>query len=100
MQYALEPGGVLFLGKAESQLGNHSVFRPLNSRWRVFQKSASDAGGGSSPNDGRTQAPAAGGTELAQHEMESLQLYQRYILETVKSGLLVLGDDDVILESQ
>ncbi len=97
MQYALEPGGVLFLGKAESQLANHSVFRPLNPRWRVFQKSPVDSGEGSSQNDGRTQTPAAGGTKLAQHEMESLQLYQRYILETVKSGLLVLGDDDIIL---
>ena len=97
MQYALEPGGVLFLGKAESQLGNHSVFRPVNTKWRVFQKSPFGTGEGGSQNDGRAQTPAAGGTELAQHEMESLQLYQRYILETVKSGLLVLGNDDVIL---
>jgi len=96
MQYALEPGGVLFLGKAESQLGNHPIFRPVNSRWRLFQKPRGGADG-SSQDDGRAQKPAAGGTELAQHEMESLQLYQRYILETVKSGLLVLGEDDVIL---
>ncbi len=97
MQYALEPGGVLFLGKAESQLASYSVFRPLDTRWRVFQKSPAGLAEGDSQNDGRAQTPAAGGTEVAQHEMESLQLYQRYILETVKSGLLVLGDDDIIL---
>ena len=97
MQYALEPGGVLFLGKAESQLANYSMFRPLNTRWRVFQKSPVGAEERSNQHDGRARTPAAKGTEVAQHEMESLQLYQRYILETVKSGLLVLGDDDIIL---
>ena len=46
MQYALEPGGVLFLGKAESQLGNRSsIFRPVNARWRIFQKAPFGAGG-------------------------------------------------------
>jgi two-component system, chemotaxis family, CheB/CheR fusion protein len=97
MQYALEPGGVLFLGKAESQLGNHSVFRPVNTRWRIFQKSASGANGAAGPGNGRNQIPGGRGRELAQNEMESLQLYQRYILETVKSGLLILDDDDMIL---
>jgi two-component system CheB/CheR fusion protein len=37
MHYALEPGGVLFLGKAESKLSESHLFRPLNLRWRLFQ---------------------------------------------------------------
>jgi two-component system CheB/CheR fusion protein len=37
IRYALEPGGVLFLGKAESKLANSSVFLPLNTRWRIFR---------------------------------------------------------------
>jgi len=32
-----------------------------------------------------------------EHEMESLQLYQRYLLETVKSGLVALDGDDIVL---
>ena len=32
-----------------------------------------------------------------EHEMESLQLYQRYILETVKSGLVALDANDIVL---
>ena len=96
MQYALEPSGVLFLGKAESQLANNSVFRPVNARWRIFQKSPFGAREVTGQGDTKAQPPV-GGTELGQNEMESLQLYQRYILETVKSGLLVLGDDDIIV---
>jgi len=38
MHYALEPGGVLFLGKAESKLSESHLFRPLNLRWRLFQR--------------------------------------------------------------
>jgi two-component system CheB/CheR fusion protein len=97
MQYATEPGGVLFLGKAESQLANHSIFRAVNTRWRIFQKSPVGADEANSQGDGRMRPHATGGTEMAQDEMESLQLYQRYILETVKSGLVVLDDNDIVL---
>ncbi len=97
MEYALEPSGVLFLGKAESQLANNSMFRPVNTRWRIFQKSPFGADEATGQGDGSSPTPMVGGTELGQNEMESLQLYQRYILETVKSGLLVLGDDDIIV---
>src|SRR5207245_1474805 len=38
LHYGLEPGGVLFLGKSESQLTNSLQFRRLNARWRIFQR--------------------------------------------------------------
>ncbi len=38
MHYALEPEGILFLGKSESQLTNSSHFRRLDARWRIFQR--------------------------------------------------------------
>src|SRR5215468_8253935 len=38
LHYALEPGGILFLGKSESQLTNSTQFRRLNARWRIFQR--------------------------------------------------------------
>jgi two-component system CheB/CheR fusion protein len=96
MQYALEPGGVLFLGKAESQLANYS-FRPINTRWRIFEKSRVGGREGDSDGDGKAWPFATGGMETVQHEMESLQLYQRYILDTVKSGLMVLDSNDTVL---
>ncbi len=96
IQYALEPGGVLFLGKAESQLANYAAFRPIISRWRIFQKSPLAKGTDGNPGD-QTQPPGTGDMEIVQHEMESLQLYQHYILETVKSGLIVLDKNGVVL---
>jgi two-component system CheB/CheR fusion protein len=36
--YALQPGGYLFLGPAESIAGQHDLFRPLDSPHRIFQK--------------------------------------------------------------
>src|SRR5262249_5428035 len=38
LHYALEPGGILFLGKSESQLTNSRQFQRLNPRWRIFQR--------------------------------------------------------------
>jgi two-component system CheB/CheR fusion protein len=97
IHYALEPGGILFLGKAESKLANSSVFRPVNTRWRIFQKARFGNGEGGNDVEAKPQVHVVGGAELVQHEMESLQLYQRYILETVKSGLISLDGNDIVL---
>jgi two-component system CheB/CheR fusion protein len=40
LHYALDPDGVLFLGKAESKLSDSQVFQPVNARWRIFRKLA------------------------------------------------------------
>jgi len=38
LHYALEPGGILFLGKSESQLTNSPQLQCMNTRWRIFQR--------------------------------------------------------------
>lgn len=38
LHYALQDDGYLFLGKAETQLARSKLFRPLNSRHRIFSK--------------------------------------------------------------
>ena len=38
LHYALTDKGVLFLGKAETQLARSTLFRPLDMRHRLFQK--------------------------------------------------------------
>src|SRR5690348_16072031 len=43
LHYAIEPGGVLFLGKSESQLTNSQTFQRLNARWRIFRRITSVA---------------------------------------------------------
>ena len=37
-QYALDPGGLLFLGTAESISGFHSQFKTVDSKWKIFQR--------------------------------------------------------------
>jgi two-component system, chemotaxis family, CheB/CheR fusion protein len=36
--YALEEGGILFLGRAESKLSDSTLFKPIHHRWRMFGK--------------------------------------------------------------
>ena len=38
MHYALNPGGLLILGTAESIGGSERLFSPLDQRWKVFQR--------------------------------------------------------------
>ena len=95
IHYALEPGGILFLGKAESKLASSTVFRPLNTRWRIFQKSP--AGGDDAAPDLKRQQHLGRAGKLMSHEIESLQIYQKYILETVKSGIIALDGNDMVL---
>ena len=38
LHYALNPGGVLFLGKAETQLARSKLFEPVNLKSRLFRK--------------------------------------------------------------
>ena len=86
MHYALEAGGVLFLGKAESKLSESPLFRPLNLRWRLFQRS-----------DNRVETfglpPAREGAEAPvmdknEQQFRTLQLYHHYILDTLRSGVM------------
>ena len=85
LYYALEPNGILFLGKSESQLSNLRQFRPLNPRWRIFQRVALEQVG--------TEALAP---EQKRDEAKSLRRQQQYLLETVALGVVVLGLDDTI----
>jgi two-component system, chemotaxis family, CheB/CheR fusion protein len=38
LHFALEPAGVLMLGKSESQLIGNTLFSVLNPKWRIFQR--------------------------------------------------------------
>ncbi len=97
MHYALEPGGVLFLGKAESKLSESHLFRPLNLRWRLFQRL----------DNNKETAPATPPTQVAEPEspvmdkttqqLKILQLYHRYILDTLKSGIMELDSADLVV---
>ncbi len=85
--YALEGGGVLFLGKSESQLRDFSSFRPISPKWRIFQ-CIKQGGGNVSRGEARSNEES--------RQIESARMLQRSLLETVKSGIILLGPTGVI----
>jgi len=97
LYYALEPEGILFLGKSESQLTDSTQFRKLNSRWRIFRRippgmpMASD----SEAQGHEEQAP---GLDRSRKELDELRLRQQYLFETVRLGVLLLSPDDNIIQ--
>lgn len=96
LHYALDPNGVLFLGKAESKLSESRYFRLINSRWRIFQRITE-----------RKETLGSGETVVSdvlmsddnklQHEVRNLKLQQRHLLETLKDGIMVLDSRDTIV---
>ncbi len=96
LHYALEPGGVLFLGKSESQLANSRQFRRLNARWRIFQRANGVVQDLVERQPGQPQTPA----DAMQNESDpdGLRLQQRHLIETLRTGVIVLGADGSILQ--
>jgi two-component system CheB/CheR fusion protein len=97
LHYALEREGILFLGKAESKLTESRLFRPLNSRWRIFQRMTQNVRASSDVQEHPvTELPMADENKLAQ-ELRLLQLQQRFLLDTLKPGVMILDAGDVIV---
>src|SRR5215468_9097927 len=99
LHYALEPGGILFLGKSESQLTNSTQFRRLNARWRIFQRITPAITAESKLEPPPELEDDMHLTEEARRELDSLRTQHRYMLETLRLGVLVLGIDDTIVQN-
>lgn len=97
--YALEPGGILFLGKSESQLTNSPQFQRMNGRWRIFQRVTS------SPHNDERPAWRDEAVNMREGhgprnnlELESVRQQHRYLMETLRIGVLSLSLDDTIAQ--
>jgi len=99
LHYALEPGGILFLGKSESQLTNSAHFRRLNARWRIFQRITPPSSVVEIEPKIATMREDASLSAEAQRELDSLRSQHRYMLETLRLGVLVLGLDDTVVQN-
>ena len=99
LHYALEPWGVLFLGKSESQLTNSPQFQRLNARWRIFRRITNSA-----VLDERAE-PQVEPTQDNEHvnqmsqELDGLRQQQHYLLESLRIGVIALAADDTILQN-
>ncbi len=97
LHYALEPGGILFLGKSESQLTNSNQFRRLNSRWRIFQRITPLETRDVEDEDATFTTPREeANTNKVREELDALMLQQRYMMDTGRLGVMIIGPDDVI----
>lgn len=95
LRYALNDGGVLFLGKSESQLRKHSDMLPINAHWRIFQRRS---GAEKPPVGGVWRAEMNPGIQdAAQKELEALKLYYGTLLSTLESGILVMDSSDTVI---
>ncbi len=102
-RYALEPGGALFLGKSESQLRNSVAhFVPLNSRWRIFQRTAKDAAPEFLENkrsiamEPKTTEKTLGGKQ--KEELALLRLYHKSLLDTIEPAIIILDSGHIIID--
>jgi two-component system, chemotaxis family, CheB/CheR fusion protein len=99
LHYALEPGGVLFLGKSESQLVNSQFFHRLNARWRIFQRISNSTilpDLEIRPETGEQMSRDSG---PGRYELEQLRQQHRYLLETLRIGVLALNADDIVMQN-
>ena len=99
LHYALDRDGVLFLGKAESKLSDSQAFQPINARWRIFRKIASDENGSvraALVREVRTMHSPK--NHEIERELRNRRLRERLLLDTVHSGVILLDDANVIVK--
>ena len=100
LTYALNEGGVLFLGKSELQLKRNSEFIPIDQRWRIFQRRSVTAGRAVAENPGERDMETDL-REKARAELETLRLFYDTVLSTLEPGVLVIDSgDQVITENE
>src|SRR5205814_2923634 len=96
LHYALEPGGVLFLGKSESKLGSSVLFQPINSHWRIFRRLPLAEPDLRRPR--REEQVATDGTSSGSgKELDTLKLFHHALLEVLSPGVLALDTRDVLV---
>ena len=92
LEYALDPGGVLFLGSTESQLRRNNTFAPLNAKWRIFQRTGQSV---AEPPHRRYEEETLRG--LAGNELAVLRAYHESLLDSLEPGILIMDMRDAII---
>src|SRR5215471_1691989 len=95
LKYALNEGGILFLGKSESQLKGDGDFIPINTKWRIFQRRSAGANG-EWPNAGKMNM-ASDSRQESQQALNTLKLYSDTLLSTLESGILIVDREDTVV---
>jgi two-component system, chemotaxis family, CheB/CheR fusion protein len=99
LHYALDPGGILFLGKAESKLSYSTAFEAVDPRWRIFSKNhAADAKAITRWSPLRSGVLMGNNDRSSQdQELAKVKLYYGALLEVLEPGIFSLDANDVII---
>jgi two-component system CheB/CheR fusion protein len=96
LHYALDPAGILFLGKSESKLTDSKYFHSVDQRWRIFERIADHLKVPYLRDTLRLGTAMADDDKLTQ-ELRMLRLQQSALLETLKPGVMIMDNSDVIV---
>lgn len=94
LKYALNEGGILFLGKAESQMKGDTDFIPINAKWRIFQRRSPNTNG-EWPNMGNGYMTSDSKEEL--QTLSTLKLYSDVLLSTLGSGVILMDAAGIVV---
>jgi two-component system, chemotaxis family, CheB/CheR fusion protein len=94
--YALNDGGILFLGKSEAQLKRNSEFITIHPRWRIFQR-RSLTGGQIQPEHSGEHAMDPELKGKKHEELEKFKLYYETVVATLEPGVIVLDSGDRVI---
>ena len=99
LHYALDPGGILFLGKSESKLSNSTMFKPVDSRWRIFRKNHAEEGREirRSSSSRKDEPMTPNEKSPREEELARVKLYYSALLEVLEPGIFSLDGNDVLL---
>jgi two-component system CheB/CheR fusion protein len=93
--YALDNGGILFLGKAESRLSDSTLFTPVHTRWRIFRRTGND--GPLNPGLRLDESLEMDENTPQSKRLHLMQIYQNAILGALGSGVMVLDENDFVV---
>lgn len=102
MYYALNPGGLLILGTAESTGSFSHLFAPLDAKWKVFQRlEVAERPSVEMPASLPRREPPAAATETTKgSDMDALYAVQRALLDRYgPPSVVITSEGDIIYVS-
>ncbi len=97
--YALNRDGYIFFGKSESMLVGSKLFKPLEKKWRLFQKSP-EVVAGLTLKEGRHAAVEENlidqAIREARRELKIMDFYNQSIIQNISLGIIVLDSRNLI----
>jgi two-component system CheB/CheR fusion protein len=93
--YAIREGGFLFLGRSESLLTRSRLFRPLQAKWRIFERAPSVARQVTAVLPDRDDSQPAGREVAGRHDGVTPRVQRA--LDVLPASVMIIDTDDTVL---